>query len=88
MPRVHYIAPGAFRMLIRFRFSLGAFERNAKRVGDDEEESGRLENACGTELPHGRTAFRVPEQSGVIFNAGWPGPEHGVYLVEWPTELR
>jgi hypothetical protein len=28
--------------------------------------------------------FALPDQSGVIFNAGWPGPEHGVYLVEWP----
>lgn len=28
--------------------------------------------------------FVLPDQSGVIFNAGWPGPEHGVYLVEWP----
>jgi len=32
--------------------------------------------------------FALPDQSGVIFNAGWPGPKHGVYLVEWPDELR
>jgi hypothetical protein len=25
----------------------------------------------------------LPDGSGVIFNAGWPGPEHGVYLAEW-----
>lgn len=31
--------------------------------------------------------FVLPDQSGVIFNAGWPGPEHGVYLAEWPGEL-
>jgi hypothetical protein len=31
--------------------------------------------------------FVLPDQSGVIFNAGWPGPEHGVYLAEWPAEL-
>jgi hypothetical protein len=28
--------------------------------------------------------FVLPDGSGVIFNAGWPGPEHGVYLAEWP----
>lgn len=27
----------------------------------------------------------LPDGSGVIFNAGWPGPEHGVYLAEWPA---
>jgi hypothetical protein len=27
----------------------------------------------------------LPDQSGVIFNAGWPGPEHGLYLAEWPV---
>jgi hypothetical protein len=31
--------------------------------------------------------FALPDQSGVIFNAGWPGPDHGVYLAEWPTKL-
>ena len=31
--------------------------------------------------------FALPDQSGVIFNAGWPGPEHGVYLCEWPKSL-
>jgi len=31
--------------------------------------------------------FVLPDQSGVIFNAGWPGPEHGVYLAEWPADL-
>lgn len=31
--------------------------------------------------------FALPDQSGVIFNAGWPGPEHGVYLVEWPKQV-
>lgn len=28
--------------------------------------------------------FALPDQSGVIFNAGWPGPDHGVYLAQWP----
>ena len=32
--------------------------------------------------------FVLPDQSGVIFNAAWPGPEHGIYLAEWPTELN
>jgi hypothetical protein len=32
--------------------------------------------------------FVLPDQSGVIFNAGWLGPEHGVYLAEWPAELQ
>jgi len=32
--------------------------------------------------------FVLPDGSGVIFNAGWPGTEHGVYLAEWPAELR
>ena len=27
----------------------------------------------------------LPDQSGVLFSAGWPGPEHGVYLAEWPA---
>ena len=31
--------------------------------------------------------FVLPDQSGVIFDAGWPGSEHGVYLAEWPAEL-
>ena len=31
--------------------------------------------------------FALPDRSGVIFNAGWPGPEHGVYLAEWPAAL-
>jgi len=32
--------------------------------------------------------FVLPDYSGVIFNAGWPGPTHGVYLAEWPKSLR
>jgi len=32
--------------------------------------------------------FALPDGSGVIFNAGWPGDEHGVYLAEWPKELK
>ena len=32
--------------------------------------------------------FALPDGSGVIFNAGWPGDEHGVYLAEWPGSLR
>lgn len=32
--------------------------------------------------------FVLPDQSGVIFCAGWPGPEHGVYLAEWPSQLN
>jgi hypothetical protein len=31
--------------------------------------------------------FVLPDQSGVIFNDGWPGPDHGVYLAEWPKAL-
>lgn len=27
--------------------------------------------------------FVLPDGSGVLFNAGWPGPEHGLYLAEW-----
>lgn len=30
--------------------------------------------------------FVLPDGSGVVFNAGWPGPEHGVYLAEWPAD--
>jgi hypothetical protein len=26
--------------------------------------------------------FVLPDGSGVLFNAGWPGPEHGLYLAE------
>lgn len=32
--------------------------------------------------------FALPDGSGVIFTAGWPGPDHGVYLAEWPASLR
>ena len=32
--------------------------------------------------------FALPDGSGVIFNAGWPGVNHGVYLAAWPTGLR
>ena len=32
--------------------------------------------------------FALPDGSGVIFNAGWPGEAHGVYLAEWPATLR
>lgn len=31
--------------------------------------------------------FALPDGSGVIFNAGWPGEAHGVYLAEWPASL-
>jgi hypothetical protein len=31
--------------------------------------------------------FALPDGSGVIFNAGWYGNEHGVYLAEWPQAL-
>ena len=30
--------------------------------------------------------FVLPDQSGVLFSAGWLGPEDGVFLVEWPRE--
>jgi hypothetical protein len=30
----------------------------------------------------------LPDGSGVVFNAGWPGDEHGVYLAEWPKGLK
>ena len=30
--------------------------------------------------------FVLPDCSGVIFSAGWPGADHGVYLAEWPRE--
>lgn len=29
----------------------------------------------------------LPDQSGVLFTAGWPGPDWGVCLVEWPKDL-
>ena len=31
--------------------------------------------------------YALTDGSGVIFNAGWPGEEHGVYLAEWPETL-
>ncbi|MHB9107916.1 MAG: hypothetical protein ACYDCO_12735 [Armatimonadota bacterium] len=30
----------------------------------------------------------LPDGSGVLFDAGWPGDEYGTYLVEWPADLR
>jgi len=30
--------------------------------------------------------FVLPDQSGVIFSAGWPGSEAGVFIVEWPHQ--
>ena len=32
--------------------------------------------------------FVLPDQSGILFSAGWPGPDHGVYLAEWPVWLQ
>ena len=32
--------------------------------------------------------FVLPDYSGVLFNAGWPGPDHGVYLAEWPAGIE
>ena len=29
----------------------------------------------------------LPDNSGVIFSAGWPGPDHGVYMAQWPASL-
>jgi hypothetical protein len=31
--------------------------------------------------------FVLPDSSGILFNAGWPGAEHGIYLAEWPKDL-
>lgn len=28
--------------------------------------------------------FVLPDGSGVLFNAGWPGESHGLYLAQWP----
>ena len=30
----------------------------------------------------------LPDQSGVIFAAGWYGPQDGIYMVEWPSDWR
>lgn len=30
--------------------------------------------------------FALPDGSGVIFNAGWWGPDQGVFLAEWPPD--
>lgn len=30
----------------------------------------------------------LPDQSGILFRAGYPGPRDGIYLAEWPTALR
>ncbi len=32
--------------------------------------------------------FPLPDQSGVIFRAGYPGAADGIYLVEWPEGMR
>jgi hypothetical protein len=40
------------------------------------------ENPHTSDLYH--FPFVLPDQSGVIFSAGWPGSEAGVYIVEWP----
>lgn len=29
----------------------------------------------------------LPDASGVVFAAGWPGDQDGVYLVEWPNDM-
>jgi hypothetical protein len=31
--------------------------------------------------------FALPDGSGVIFTAGWPGADAGVYMVEWPGDI-
>jgi len=30
----------------------------------------------------------LPDGSGVLFDAGWPGDGYGTYLVEWLAELK
>lgn len=45
-------------------------------------------NAEGTMARFYPYPFVLPDGSGVLFNAGWPGDEHGVYLAEWPGRLR
>jgi hypothetical protein len=31
--------------------------------------------------------WMLPDGSGVIFSAGWPGADHGIYLARWPAAL-
>jgi len=40
-------------------------------------------NASANHHPH-----VLPDQSGVLFTAGQGTDDHGVYLAEWPQELR
>lgn len=64
-------------------------EIDALRKGWNE----RVLCACPKSVSEGHNGepfpypFVLPDQSGVIFTAGWPGPEHGIYLVEWPAGL-
>lgn len=32
--------------------------------------------------------FFLPDGSGILFNAGWPGPDHGLYLAEWKPDRQ
>lgn len=44
-------------------------------------------NAAGVMASYYPYPFVLPDGSGVIFNAGWPGDAHGVYLAAWPKDL-
>ena len=44
-------------------------------------------NPEGTMTGYFPYPYVLPDGSGVIFCAGWNGPEHGIYLVEWPKGL-
>jgi len=40
----------------------------------------------GDEPSLNRHPHMLPDQSGVVFTGGYPGPEQGIYMVEWPHE--
>ena len=70
--------------------NLFAVEIEALRQGWNEQVICSYPKTMATNELMGPFAypFVLPDQSGVIFNAGWPGPEHGVYLAQWPTDLK
>ena len=74
-------APGYDRLL--------AVEIEALRHGWNESIICNYPRTLESEDPGGPFAypFALPDTSGVIFCAGWPGPDHGVYLAQWPKGL-
>jgi hypothetical protein len=68
-----------------FQF-LYAIEIEALREGWNEKVIFKLPKSIEDGRDNGpyHHPWVLPDQSGVIVSAGWPGPDWGIYMVEWP----